>query len=151
LLAFGIVRHASIADADIIADFNMCLAKESENLDLDRDILKAGVISILDDKSKGLYFVAVNSSDIVMGQLMITYEWSDWKNCQIWWIQSVYIAPQHRRKGIFKTLYAYVSKLAKDSGACGVRLYADVGNKKAHAAYERIGMTSHYVVYESMW
>lgn len=156
-----VVRNATLADAEIITEFNMHIAKESEDLDLDRNVLKAGVKALLSDKTKGTYFVATTTptmagagdsqENVVIGQLMITYEWSDWKNAQIWWIQSVYVAPEYRRAGVFKGLYAHVSKIARDAGACGLRLYADVGNKKAHAAYEKMGMTSHYIVYEDMW
>ncbi|KAL3157680.1 hypothetical protein ABBQ32_012116 [Trebouxia sp. C0010 RCD-2024] len=87
----------------------------------------------------------------VVAALMITYEWSDWRNCQLWWIQSVYVHPDHRRKGFFRQLYKYVRQAAEQAQAGGLRLYADTTNEKAHATYEALGMTSHYKVFEDMF
>lgn len=87
----------------------------------------------------------------IAGQIMVTYEWSDWRCAQVWWIQSVYVAKEHRRRGIYTQLHQHVVAAARAAGACGVRLYADTTNKVAHATYEGVGMTSHYIVYESMF
>lgn len=145
-----IFRVAQLQDAPVVADMNMKLAKETEDIDLDQDVVNAGVSAVLHDKSKGTYFLA-QIGEKVVAQLMITYEWSDWRNSQIWWIQSVFVLEEYRQRGYFKALYNFVYQEGLKVGACGLRLYADVGNAPALKTYERLGMTSHYKVYEKMF
>ncbi|GFR48746.1 hypothetical protein Agub_g10704, partial [Astrephomene gubernaculifera] len=101
-------------------------------------------------RAAACYFLLECEGEVV-AQLMITYEWSDWRASNIWWIQSVYVRPEHRRKGHFRALYGAVRQAAREAGAAGLRLYADVANARAHAAYEVLGMRSHYKVYEDMF
>ena len=134
-----------------IAEYNIKMAKETENLDLDRDTIHQGVRAIVQDSSgRGRYFVAELDGRII-GQVMITYEWSDWRNADIWWIQSVYVVPELRGKGVFKQLYEHVRAKAEQHRACGLRLYADNDNIKAQETYKKLGMTTHYAVFEDMW
>jgi GNAT superfamily N-acetyltransferase len=140
-----IIRPAAVSDAVIIAEFNALMAKETEDIDLDRERLQKGIISLLTDTSKGIYYLAV-MGDNVIGQLMITYEWSDWRNATFWWIQSVYVLPEYRKNGVFRKLYQYIESLARTRGdVCGLRLYVDTSNKRAQQTYETIGLNrSHY-------
>ena len=144
----------SVAVSSCIAEYNIRMAKETENLDLDPDTIHRGVRAIIEeDRSgtgRGKYFVAELDGRII-GQLMITYEWSDWTNADVWWIQSVYVVPEHRGKGVFKKLYTHVRAKAEEHKACGLRLYADNDNIKAQDTYKRLGMTTHYAVFEDMW
>ncbi|DBA82662.1 hypothetical protein WJX77_003195 [Trebouxia sp. C0004] len=126
------------------------MAKETEDIDLLSATLKAGVLNVIQDHSKGTYHIGELQGVIVVA-LMITYEWSDWRNRQLWWIQSVYVQPQHRRKGYFRQLYMHVKQLAQSQGAGGLRLYADSTNVRAHTTYEALGMTSHYKVFEDIF
>jgi GNAT superfamily N-acetyltransferase len=134
------IRPASIADAAQIADFNCRLAAESEDKHLDPATVLAGVEALLADSRHGRYFLAVDEPGVA-GQLLITYEWSDWRNGQFWWIQSVYVAPDFRRRGVFSALLAHVRSLAQSrSDVCGLRLYVDNDNARAIAAYEARGL-----------
>jgi ribosomal protein S18 acetylase RimI-like enzyme len=143
------VRIATPADALVIIEFNAAMAKETENIELDRDRLRSGVEAILSDTAKGLYYVA-EVDDKVVGQLMITYEWSDWRNADFWWIQSVYVHPEYRKQGIFRSLHRHIESLAQARGTvCGMRLYVDKKNKRAQRSYEALGMKqSHYQMME---
>ncbi|KAL3159704.1 hypothetical protein ABBQ38_010110 [Trebouxia sp. C0009 RCD-2024] len=142
------MAHAT--DLEVLVRFNRAMAKETEGIDLDIDTLQAGVSNVLRCHGNGLYYVAELQGEVVAA-LMITYEWSDWRNCQLWWIQSVYVHPDHRRKGYFRQLYRYVRQAAEEARAGGLRLYADTTNERAHATYEALGMTSHYKVFEDMF
>jgi ribosomal protein S18 acetylase RimI-like enzyme len=144
-----IVRPATPADATSIANFNSAMAKETENIELDRNRLQKGIEAILSDSTKGLYFVAENDQRIV-GQLMITYEWSDWRNADFWWIQSVYVHPDYRKQGVFRSLFEHVKLFAQKRGTvCGLRLYVEKKNNLAQKSYEVIGMKhSHYQMME---
>ena len=133
------IRPATPDDLDIIIDFSARLAAESEGLDLDREVLAAGIGSALEDSSKAQYFLAETAGEVA-GQLMITYEWSDWRNGMFIWIQSVYVRAENRRKGVFKALYDHVIELASSPGYCGVRLYVHDGNTSARETYLRLGM-----------
>jgi ribosomal protein S18 acetylase RimI-like enzyme len=143
------IREATLADAPVIADFNMQLALESERLTLDAACVREGVAAMLKDPSKGVYFVAETGCAVV-AQTMITYEWSDWRNGNIWWIQSVYVKPEFRRAGIFRAIFSHLRTLAQSSkGVCSIRLYVHADNTRASQSYERLGMTrTHYEVFE---
>jgi GNAT superfamily N-acetyltransferase len=142
-----ITRQATASDTITIADFNALMAKETENLDLDRECLQKGTEALIADSSKGIYYLAEADGKAV-GQLMITYEWSDWRNATFWWIQSVYVHPAYRKQGIFRSLYRYVESIAlKRGNICGLRLYVDESNKSAQQTYEALGMKrSHYQI-----
>lgn len=121
------------------------MLQETEDLALDEATVTRGVHAILSGTAAGAYYVAAVNNEVV-GSLMITYEWSDWRALQLWWIQSVYVRPDCRKNGHFKALYAYVRSEAVAAGAAGLRLYADDSNANAHATYQRLGMSSHYKV-----
>jgi GNAT superfamily N-acetyltransferase len=144
------IRKARPADARIIAEFNRNLAWETEKLRLNRRVVDRGVRALLKDTAKGTYFVA-EQDGAVIGQLMITYEWSDWRNGNIWWIQSVYVASGFRQRGVFRELFHHVKKLGRSRrDVCGLRLYVERNNRRAHRAYGRLGMKhTHYEIYET--
>ena len=107
-----IIRNAKLNDIETIAKYNIAMALETENKNLDKDTITKGVTSVVMDKSKGLYWV-VEIDGALAGQLMVTYEWSDWRNGIIWWIQSVYVLTAHRKQGIFRVLFKHIENLAK--------------------------------------
>ncbi len=133
-----IVRKAELKDAEQIAKNNVCMAEESENEMLSFDMVLRGVKAMLSDETKGFYLVAVEK-DIVLGQLMITFEWSDWRNQTIWWVQSVYIKKDHRKKGIFTQLLKEIKKLAEQSHVSLFRLYVFDQNNPAIEVYKKQG------------
>lgn len=143
------IRDAKMDDAALIAGFNAALALESENLELDEDRLLAGVTNVLKDASKGMYLLA-EADRRPVGQLMLTYEWSDWRNGMFWWIQSVFVEPKHRRQGVFRALYREVHGRAKgDPSVCGLRVYVVDENHRARAVYENMEMApTPYRMYE---
>jgi len=142
-----LIRKANANDAESIANHNILLAKESEGLKISKDEALNGVKGILNDSKKGFYIVAEKDNKII-GELMITYEWSDWRGKNIWWIQSAFVKEKHRKKGVFKKLVEYIKKLAKDSKIDMIRLYVHNRNKNATKVYEKLGMVSNYTVYE---
>lgn len=146
-----IVRKASRGDIEIIADFQLAMAAETENLNLNREVVMKGVTSVFDDSSRGNYYVAEEEGRII-GSLLTTFEWSDWRNGTVLWIQSVYVLPGHRRKGVYTALYHYIREMVMSTPSLfGVRLYADKNNKAAHQAYLQLGMNAdHYVTFEWM-
>ena len=107
------VRAATPADVEIIVAFNRSMAQETEAKNLAVDLVRPGVRTVVENPTLGRYFVACRAGAVV-GQLMITTEWSDWRNGQIWWIQSVYVRPDHRRRGVFRSLYRHVEAVARD-------------------------------------
>ncbi len=143
------VRKAALLDLPVIADFNVQLARESEDLALDPARVGTGVRAVLADPAKGIYYVA-EVAGAVAGQLMITYEWSDWRNGQIWWIQSVYVKPEFRRAGVFRALFRHLQNLARiQKDVCTLRLYVHGENAHARQTYERLGMIrTQYQIYE---
>ncbi len=143
------IRQAVPADAPAITDFNLRLARETEALELDPACVSAGVAALLRDSSKGVYFLA-ECGLTAAGQVMITYEWSDWRNGNLWWLQSVYVLPEFRQRGIFRTLFAHVRQLAAAQGdVWGLRLYMHAENLRARQTYERLGMIhTPYEVFE---
>ncbi len=146
------IRDATDADSHTIADFNSRLAAETENRVLDPNRIGPGVEAVLRDPSKGRYWVAEDGQRVI-GQIMVTYEWSDWRNGMIWWIQSVYVHPGHRRRGVFSALYRHVESLARDApDICGIRLYVESGNTRAQATYKSLGLAeTGYRVLEAMF
>jgi GNAT superfamily N-acetyltransferase len=144
-------RDARSEDAAAIIDFQLAMARETEELELDHGILTRGVQAVFSDETKGRYFVA-ESGGRVIGSLMITYEWSDWRNGTVWWIQSVYVIPEFRRRGIYAGLYSHVKALVEPKPEIrGIRLYVDERNKPAQQVYTRLGMNGeHYKVFEWM-
>ncbi len=149
--ADDIIRTARIEDASTIIEFNRRLARETEHRELDPDTIAAGVRAILLDSSKGRYFVA-ESGGTVVGQLMHTWEWSDWRNGQIWWLQSVYVTAHHRGRGVFRNLFEHVHRLASATpGVVGLRLYVEKQNAPAQSTYLKLGLEeTSYIVLEQM-
>jgi GNAT superfamily N-acetyltransferase len=142
------LRSAEARDRETIVAFNAALALETERLELVPEVLKAGVAAVLGDPSKGFYLVAERGGRIV-GQLMITLEWSDWRNGNWWWIQSVYVAPDARRQGVFRALFEEIAARARREGARGLRLYVERENQRAQATYSALGMKyARYELYE---
>ena len=144
-------RPAHPTDRATIVEFQLAMARETEDLELDRDILVRGVEAVFADPSLGRYFVAELDGRVV-ASLMITYEWSDWRNGTVWWIQSVYVAPEGRRQRIYAGLYEHVKQLLEsDASIRGIRLYVDRRNVPAQEVYKRLGMNGeHYQVFEWM-
>ncbi|MCL2727289.1 MAG: GNAT family N-acetyltransferase [Bacteroidales bacterium] len=145
------IRDATQEDIPTIVDFQIKMALETEELNLDPDVVKKGVAAVFGDPSKGRYFVA-EEEDAVVASLMITYEWSDWRNGLVWWFQSVYVRPEYRMKGVFAQMYHYIKKTVEASADVrGLRLYVYKRNIPAQKTYTRLGMNgSHYDTYEWM-
>jgi GNAT superfamily N-acetyltransferase len=144
-----IIRLAQHLDTEALIAFNQAMALETEGKHLDAEALSAGVGAVFADEKKGFYVVAESENKIV-GGLMITFEWSDWRNAWFWWIQSVYILPEVRGKRIYSLLYDFVRvRAAAQGNVCGFRLYVETENGHAQAVYEKVGMeSSHYLMYE---
>ncbi|MEJ2311446.1 MAG: GNAT family N-acetyltransferase [Gemmatimonadales bacterium] len=152
------IRPARPADRDLIVRFNRAMARETEDRDLEEATIMAGVGAVLADPSKGRYYIA-ESVEVEpggqaqpAGQLMVTPEWSDWRNGIVWWIQSVYVAPAHRRRGVYRMLHEHVREAGRAQGVVGLRLYVDRDNITAQDTYGVIGMSeSRYIMYEEDW
>ncbi len=144
-----VIRKATLSDAETIARFNAAMAEETEHLKLDTSRLLLGVNGMFDQPERGFYLVAEINGEIV-GQLMITYEWSDWRNGMFWWIQSVYVKPEYRAQKVFRALYEHAVASAKQqTNVCGLRLYVEKDNDRAHRVYEKLGMNlTKYDMYE---
>jgi len=135
------IRDATPADQAVIVDFNSRLAEETEGKSLDQSLIRRGVTALLADATKGRYLLAVIDNEAV-GQIMVTYEWSDWRNGMFWWIGSVYVSAKHRRSGIFSSMFRHVQSLVEaDPEACGIRLYVENRNRRAQDTYRNLGMT----------
>ena len=145
------IRLAEKNDCQALVEFNQAMALETEGKTLDAQILQSGVESVFHDEKKGFYVVAEEDGRIV-GGLMITFEWSDWRDNWFWWIQSVYILPDYRGRGIYRLLYEFVKEAARAKGdVCGFRLYVEKENTRAQAVYEKLGMEkNYYLMYEEM-
>ena len=143
------IRLANKADSDALVEFNQAMALETEGKTLDPGKITNGVAAVFADEKKGFYVVAEADGPIV-GGLMVTYEWSDWRNAWFWWIQSVYIRPEARGQGLYRRMYDFVKLRASDAGnVCGFRLYVETENANAQSVYDAVGMErSHYVMYE---
>lgn len=134
-------RDASIGDIDKLVEFNIAMARETEHKTLDAKILRPGVRAIFDEPRRGFYLVAESDNEVI-GCLMITYEWSDWRNGDWWWLQSVYVEPAHRRGGVFRALYTQVEEKARrTAGVIGIRLYVERENTTAQRTYTSLGMS----------
>ena len=142
-------RRATMNDAAVVARYAADMALETENLQLDRDRVRRGVESALEDSSKGFYLLAI-ADGAVAGQAMVTFEWSDWSNGMRWWLQSVYVHPYFRRRGIFRALFQSLQTLAQAEGTvCCFRLYVERDNRGAQAVYQKLGFReTHYSLYE---
>ena len=138
-------------DLAIIVEYNLALARETEDLVLDRQIVRPGVAALLANCSRGVYFVAEMNAKVV-GQVMITYEWSDWRNGNFWWLQSVYVHKDFRSQGVLKSLFDHILAAAQEEkNVCGFRLYMDKNNVAARKVYARIGMEeTNYEVFERL-
>jgi GNAT superfamily N-acetyltransferase len=144
-------RYANSDDLKTIAEFQIAMAWETEQVRLDPAICAAGVRGLFDDPAFGRYHVA-EIEGLVVGSTLVTYEWSDWRNGVVWWIQSVYVIPEFRRRGVYSGLYTRIRGLADaDPKIRGIRLYVDRRNVSAQQVYERLGMNGdHYQVFEWM-
>lgn len=144
------IRKATTEDASVIIDFQKKMAWETEQMILVPEIIFDGVNAVFADSSRGQYWVAENDGKVI-ASLLITYEWSDWRNSNVWWFQSVYVLPEYRRTGIFKSMYRHIKEEAYKSGIAGLRLYVEMNNTGAQNTYEVLGMKSqHYKMYEWM-
>lgn len=144
-----LIRKAKAQDLTALVQFNQAMAQETEGLVLDETTLTKGVSTLLNSPEKGFYLVAEIKGEIA-GSLMVTFEWSDWRAKDYYWIQSVYIRPQNRRQGIYGKLYNEVKNLAQaNGGAASFRLYVEQENTAAQQTYKALGMKqSYYLMYE---
>ena len=144
------IRDADARDGDLLVRFATAMARETEGLALDPAVLGPGVAALLADPRKGRVFV-LEEDGTAVATLMLTTEWSDWRDGWWWWIQSVYVAPEARRLGVFRALYAHVEAEARATpGVCGLRLYVENANARAQATYAALGMVdAHYRVFEA--
>jgi GNAT superfamily N-acetyltransferase len=144
------IRKATIEDAGALVEFNEAMAEETEGKRLGTDTLAAGVRSVFEDPSRGFYVVAEAAGGPI-GGLLVTFEWSDWNNASYWWIQSVYVRPEYRKRGVYASLHRHVEDAARSDGrVCGIRLYVDRDNRRAQKVYHRLGMKlARYDFYES--
>jgi GNAT superfamily N-acetyltransferase len=134
-----------------LLEFNLAIALETEGRKLNQDTLRCGLQAVLNDPALGFYCVA-ECDDQVVGSLMVTTEWSDWRNGVFWWIQSVYVVPDYRGRGIFRSLYEHIQTLALDHNVCGFRLYVERDNNIAQSTYEKLGMhQTVYQMFEQPW
>ncbi len=134
------IRRAMLGDADVVVRFNLALAAESEQVALDPERLRRGVEAVLRDPAKGFYTLAEAEAQVV-GQMMVTFEWSDWRNATFWWLQSVYVRPEYRQRGVYRRIFEHVLDEARaQNDVCGVRLYVSKENRLAQQVYERLGL-----------
>jgi ribosomal protein S18 acetylase RimI-like enzyme len=144
------IRKATPEDAAEIIDFQQKMAWETEKMTLVPEIIIKGVKAVFNDSSRGQYWVAEDHGKIV-ASLLITNEWSDWRNSNVWWFQSVYVLPEFRRTGIFRSMYQYIKDESYKCGVPGLRLYVETNNSSAQKTYEALGMKSeHYIMFEWM-
>lgn len=143
------IRLAERSDTGSLVEFNQAMALETEGKKLEDEKIASGVAAVFGDPNKGFYVVA-EDNDRIVGGLMVTYEWSDWRNAWFWWIQSVYILPEARGKGLYRRMYEFVKQRAAKAGdVCGFRLYVETDNLQAQKVYKSVGMSaSHYVMFE---
>src|SRR5204862_1396940 len=134
------IREAAVTDAPPIIEFQQGMARETESIELDGAVVTRGVHAVFDDPSRGRYFVAEAGGEVI-ASLLITYEWSDWRNGNVWWIQSVYVRPEHRGRRVYAGLYDFVRAQVADNPLIrGIRLYVDRRNTAAQQVYAKLGM-----------
>jgi hypothetical protein len=145
------IREASLSDIKTLADFQLKLALESEGITLNKNVVIDGLTALLNDRSKGVYYLALDEETPV-GCHLITYEWSDWRNGMVWWLQSVYVVETYRNKKVFNTMFSNIQRMIDaDPTILGLRLYVDKTNTIAQKVYSRLGMNGdHYTVFELM-
>ena len=145
------IRRAATEDAKALSQFNQHMALETEGIVLIPEIIDAGVNTMIENPQMGFYLVAEEDAKIAAA-LMVTTEWSDWRNGLFWWIQSVYVLPEFRRRGLYRQLYEKVKKMAEeDKQVCGFRLYVEHENTVAQKTYQSLGMEeTHYKLYEEL-
>lgn len=144
-----LIRAATAADIPELLAWNAAMAWETEHKRLDPVRLERGIAGVLEQPARGFYLIAERAG-VAVGSLLVTYEWSDWRCGDFWWIQSVYVVPAARRSGVFRALYADVARRAAAGGAVGLRLYVETENHQAQATYADLGMQRcHYWMYES--
>ena len=143
------IRRATSDDSTFIVESNIAMASETEGLALKEDVVRSGVAAVLANDSLGFYLVA-EIDGALAGQLMVTYEWSDWRNGLFWWIQSVYVRREFRRRGVYRALHRHVAEAAQEAGGvCGIRLYVEQDNTTAQQVYESLDMyRTRYQMYE---
>lgn len=143
------VRKAITEDIKSIVDFQLKMAAETEGINLHEPTVTKGVAAVINDNTKGQYYVTEINKRIV-ASLLTTYEWSDWRNGTILWIQSVYVLNEYRRKGVYQNMYSHIKQLVLENEKLnGIRLYADKSNLAAHKTYQKLGMSpDHYITFE---
>ena len=146
-----IIRSASTDDISDIAQFNIAMAQETEERQLDPETIQSGVSSVIQNHAHGFYLIA-ERDQVAIGSLLITFEWSDWRNGTLWWIQSVYVKPEHRRTGVFKALYdAVIARARAAKSVRGIRLYVEQENLDAQSVYQKLSMQkTPYQMFERM-
>lgn len=146
-----LIREGAVQDSPIIADFQVNMALETENFELDKNTVLNGIRAVINENDKGSYYVAEDKGKVV-ACVMVTKEWSDWRNGWVWWLQSVYVRPEYRNQGVFSMLYDFIKDMALSSPkVMGLRLYVDKTNLNAQKVYDALGMTGeHYMTYEWM-
>lgn len=146
-----IIRQALAQDAAELAEFNISMARETESVELIPDVIRAGVENMIEHPERGFYLV-VELDNGIQASLMVTTEWSDWRNGMFWWIQSVYVRPQYRRQGLYRELYERVKELAEqEPSVCGFRLYVERENTVAQQTYASLGMSeTEYKIFEEL-
>lgn len=146
-----IIRSASPDDISDIAQFNIAMAQETEERQLDPETIQSGVSSVIQNHAHGFYLIA-ERDQVAIGSLLITFEWSDWRNGTLWWIQSVYVKPEHRRTGVFKALYdAVIARARAAKSVRGIRLYVEQENLDAQSVYQKLSMQkTPYQMFERM-
>lgn len=145
-----LIRAATPTDLPELLAWNAAMAWETEQKRLDPVVLERGIRGVFEREQRGFYLVAEHDGAAV-GSLLVTYEWSDWRCGDFWWIQSVYVAPEARRGGVFRALYGDVAQRAAAAGAVGLRLYVETENQRAQRTYRELGMSEcHYLMYEQM-
>jgi GNAT superfamily N-acetyltransferase len=143
------IRAAARSDVSHLVQWNAAMAWETEQKTLDLTVLERGVTAVLDEPRRGFYLVAEHDG-VPVGCLLVTYEWSDWRAGDFWWIQSVYVVAEARREGVFRRLYEEVALRARQAGAVGLRLYVETENERAQRTYAGLGMSRcHYFMYET--
>jgi len=143
------VRKATAKDIISIVDFQLKMAAETEGIELHEPTVFKGVTAVINDAAKGQYYVT-EINDQIVASLLTTYEWSDWRNGTILWIQSVYVLKEYRRKGVYRNMYSHIKQLVLENEKLnGIRLYADKSNHPAHKTYQELGMNhDHYTTFE---